>query len=197
MTRIVGGQARGRRLTVPARGTRPTSDRVRESCFSSLESRWREDGRTWSEVRVLDLFAGSGALGLEAVSRGAQSAVLVDKSREAVRTITANIDVVGATGVAVVNADAMRLGAIPARVAGFLPADLVFVDPPYEVPSGDVVDALVRAFESGWIKRDATVVVERDARSVVSPLPPECGEVQRRVIGDTALWYGRGAKEVV
>lgn len=197
MTRIVGGQARGRRISVPARGTRPTSERVRESCFSSLESRWREEGRHWTDVRVLDLFAGSGALGLEAVSRGARSAVLVDKSREAVRIMAANIDVVGSPDAMAVTQDAMRLGAVPQRVAGYLPADLVFVDPPYELEADDIVDALVRAHVGGWIAGDATVVVERDARSEASPLPPECADVQRRVMGDTALWYGRWAKEVV
>ena len=197
MTRIVGGQARGRRLSVPARGTRPTSDRVRESCFSSLESRWREEGRHWTDIRVLDLFAGSGALGLEAVSRGARSAVLVDKSREAARTMAANILVVGSSNALAVTHDAMRLGLVPARVAEYLPADLVFVDPPYEVKAEDIVEALVRGYDSGWIAADATVVVERDTRSEASPLPPECGDVQRRVVGGTALWYGRWAKEVV
>ena len=98
MTRIIGGRARGRRLTVPARGTRPTSDRVRESLFSSVDADLRSDGTDWGQVVVLDLYAGTGALGLEALSRGASAAHLVESDRVAARSLRENCLAVGLPG---------------------------------------------------------------------------------------------------
>ena len=191
MTRIIAGAARGRRLAVPDAGTRPTSDRVRESLFSTLDSQWHADGVTWAEVTVLDLYAGSGALGLEALSRGARSAVLVEKSRAAARVLAANVAVVGCTGAQVLVRDVTSLAGTPAPQA----ATLVLADPPYSVPAVDVSDLLAALASAGWVGPDAVVVVERPARDHDCPLPSSWPEPRRRPYGDTVLWYGRSAAD--
>ena len=189
MTRIIAGVARGRRLSVPSSGTRPTSDRVRESLFSALDSALLADGAGWAQVDVLDLFAGTGALGLEALSRGARSAVLVERSRPAGRVLAANVDVVACPGAQVVLRDARQLAAVPAST----PATLVLVDPPYDWASAAIRGLLEELRAAGWIADGAVVVVERAAKDAESPLPVGWEEDRRRTYGDTALWYGRVA----
>ena len=193
MTRIIAGSARGRRLAVPGSGTRPTSDRVREALFSALESEWVALGLDWSQVPVLDLFAGTGALGLEALSRGAVRAHLVERSRPAARTLAANVAAVGCPGAEVVIRDATQLAATPAPQP---PARLVFADPPYDWPAADLAVLLERLHACGWIADDAILVVERPARDHGSPLPSGWQELRRRPYGDTVLWYGRVAPVV-
>ena len=190
MTRIIAGSARGRRLAVPAAGTRPTSDRVREAVFSSLESQLLADDDAWSGVTVLDLFAGSGALGLEALSRGAAQAVLVEKSRAAARTLSANVDVVGCSGARVLTVDVRRVAQLPAPAVG---ATLVFADPPYDWPAEGLRGLLTELKVAGWIAEGARLVVERPTRDAESPLPRDWDQQRRRAYGDTALWYGRCA----
>lgn len=188
MTRIVAGLAGGRRLAVPTSGTRPTSDRVREALFSVLDSTWRDLDIEWSEVTVLDLYAGSGALGLEALSRGARDVVLVERARAAARTLAANVDAVGLPGAIVLTRDVDQLSgtAPPAGAAG-----LVLADPPYDVPAARVAQQLADLAETGWISAHAVLVVERPSRDQQSPLPPTWTLNRRRAYGDTALWYGR------
>lgn len=190
MTRIIAGAARGRRLAVPGSGTRPTSDRVREALFSALESEWVARGITWPEVTVLDLFAGTGALGLEALSRGATRAQLVERARPAARTLAANVAAVGCPGAEVVTRDAAQLAALPAPTPA---ARLVFADPPYDWPAPDLARLLDRLRAADWIAPDAVVVVERPARDPASPFPEAWPEPRRRPYGDTVLWYGRVA----
>ena len=113
MTRIIAGSAGGRRLAVPPAGTRPTSDRVREALFSALDSEWRTRGIGWPEVRVLDLYAGSGALGLEALSRGASQAVLVERSRAAAGILRTNVATVDLPGAVVLARDVAQLATTP------------------------------------------------------------------------------------
>lgn len=185
MTRIIAGTARGRRLQVPARGTRPTSDRIREALFSSLDASVAVEGG-WSDVVVLDLYAGTGALGLEALSRGARRAYLVESGREAVRVLRANIAAVGLETATVV---ARRVGQISAAPAGPA-ATLVLADPPYDVPADRLADELTQLAAHGWIAAGATVVVERPSRDDAVPLPDGWETGRRRVYGDTALWYG-------
>ncbi|MFM7596782.1 MAG: 16S rRNA (guanine(966)-N(2))-methyltransferase RsmD [Actinomycetota bacterium] len=182
--RIIGGSAGGRRLSVPPRGTRPTSDRVRESLFSSLDALLGG----WSGVRVLDLYAGSGALGLEALSRGATEAVLVERDRGSARIIEANATSVAVPGARVVCADVDAWSAREADAA----YDVVFCDPPYAVPT-EAVRSLLRGLgQRGWLAPDAVAVVERDARDADEPWPEgEWEPLRRRDFGDTALWYGR------
>ena len=182
--RIIGGTAGGRRIAVPPRGTRPTSDRVRESLFSSLDSMLGG----WSGVRVLDLYAGSGSLGMEALSRGAAAATFVERDRSSLRVIEENVAALALPGALAVCADVGTWCARPAEAS----YDLVFVDPPYAVSTDAVRDALRTLGEQGWLAPDATVVVERDARDDAEPWPAEGWEaLRRRDFGDTALWYGR------
>ena len=185
--RIIGGTERGRRLAVPAHGTRPTSDRVRESMFSSLTSLLLIEGIGWPEVRVLDLYAGSGSLGLEAASRGAQHVVLVEKAHASARVIRSNIEAVGLAGVALVQTTVEALSQRNAEHAH----SLVFADPPYDVTSVRLSNNLLALLNSGWIDREACVVVERSSRDLDSPFPAHWHEFDQRRYGDTVLWYGR------
>ncbi len=182
--RIIGGAARGRSLTAP-RGdaTRPTADRVREAIFNILGP---------PPERVLDLYAGSGALGLEAISRGAAAAVLVDHDSHALTTIRKNIEALGreATGktIRAVKDDACRA---VARLGPDGPFGWVFVDPPYA--SGEaarVLDALAAAAGS-LMTPDATVIVEHDRRSPPPETVPPLFRRDVRAYGDTRVaFYG-------
>jgi 16S rRNA (guanine966-N2)-methyltransferase len=158
VTRIIAGAAKGRRLGVPKDGTRPTADAVRESIFSSLTARWSD----LEDVNVLDLFAGTGAFGLEALSRGAATAVFVESDRQAVRQLQANIDAVGLAGAQVLGRTVQTvLAASPPPSAPF---DLVFADPPY-ADAVEVLPAVRTALAvPGWLADDALVVLEHAAR---------------------------------
>ncbi|MDF2978924.1 MAG: methyltransferase [Actinomycetospora sp.] len=172
MARIIGGVAGGRRIAVPSTGTRPTSDRVREALFSALEARGAIE-----DAEVLDLYAGSGALGIEALSRGASTAVLVERDPRACAVIQANIGVAGVRGALVRRASVL---AYLRRTPG--PVDLVLVDPPYADPVDDVVALLPR-----WTRSGALVVVERDARSPAPAWPDGLEPEEPRTYGETTL----------
>jgi 16S rRNA (guanine966-N2)-methyltransferase len=179
VTRIIAGVARGRRLETPRGGaTRPTSDRVRESLFGSLDARGSLDGAV-----VLDLFAGSGALGLEAASRGAREVVLVDSAREAVAVARRNAAALALTGVRVVQAPVQRWLAGP----GVPAADLALLDPPYGLGEDDL-GAVLRALDATPLRDGALVVVERDGRSPEPAWPSGWQPEAARRYGDTALW---------
>jgi 16S rRNA (guanine966-N2)-methyltransferase len=182
VTRIVGGVAGGRRLRVPKAGTRPTSDRAREALFNTLAGLVELDG-----AQVLDLYAGSGAVGLEALSRGAKVAVLVESDAEAARTITANMTALGLTGAEVVRTTVERHLATP-------PAerfDVVFADPPYGLAETDLAGALRRLAGPDWVRSGGVVVVERFVRSPEPEWPETLPPVKHKRYGDTALWYRR------
>jgi 16S rRNA (guanine966-N2)-methyltransferase len=182
--RIIAGEAGGRRLAVPAgEAVRPTSDRVKESVFSALGP-----GRLVG-ARVLDLYAGSGALGLEALSRGAAGALLVDRDQAAGQAIQANIDTLGYDGRAV-----FRQAAVATLLGGARPGepfDLVLLDPPYDTPSGDVEAALRLLVEGEWVTPDATVVVERSAGSPPLIWPVGWGSTWERCYGDTLVLFAQ------
>ena len=184
MTRIIAGVAKGRRLAVPPAGTRPTSDRVREAVFSALGSRMDFDG-----AHVLDLFAGSGALGIEALSRGAKKAVLVESAAPAAAVARANIAAAGLPGASV------RRG----KVQGVLEAggetlfDLVFADPPYDIAESEVTAMLRSLRGHGWLAAGALVVLERSSRSPETSWPEQIADVQIRRYGETRLEIGRVA----
>jgi 16S rRNA (guanine966-N2)-methyltransferase len=176
MTRIIAGAARGRRLSVPAAGTRPTTDQVRESVFNILTNRI-----DFSGLVVLDLFAGSGALGLEALSRGADSAILVESDAKAARVIGANITSSGLSGALLVRrrvADYLRGGA-PV-------ADLVFADPPYDLP-GDQVAEMLTLLSGGTLASGGVVVLERSVRSSATAWPEAFGDPEVRKYGETRV----------
>lgn len=187
MTRIIAGAAGGIRLQVPARGTRPTSDRVRESVFAVLDS----DGSILS-ARVLDLYAGSGALGLEALSRGATSADLVERDAGAVAVARANAARVSAAGAPA--ARVHRAGAESFLAADAGRYDLVFADPPYRMPEAELTRTLTAL--RGRLADGAAVVVERDAHG---PEPDWAGAglavLRHRSYGDTAVWWAAPSSE--
>ena len=186
MTRIIAGRAGSITLEVPDAGTRPTSDRVRESLFGALESADALQG-----AAVLDLYAGSGALGLEAVSRGAASADLVEKSARAAAVVERNAAKVAKS----VGRDAaIRVHRSP--VSAFLggprgPYGVVFVDPPYDLEEAELTHALALLLPS--LTQGATVVVERAARSPQPTLPVGLEHARDKKYGDTALWWVRVA----
>lgn len=180
MTRIVAGTAGGRVLEVPVRGTRPTSDRVREAVFSRLEHQGAVEG-----ARVLDLYAGSGALALEAMSRGASDATLVDAARAAVEVCRRNVRALGLTRVRVAQQPAERfVREVPSR-----PWDLVFLDPPYDVTASELVQVLAHLTLPGALAPDGTVVVERRARDAEPAWPDGLELVARKDYGETAVFY--------
>jgi 16S rRNA (guanine966-N2)-methyltransferase len=187
VTRIVAGAARGRRLAVPpGEGTRPTSDRAREALFSALGSLIR----AWAGRRLLDLYAGSGAVGLEALSRGAAGVVLVESDAKAARTITANVAAVGLPG-AEVRRTTAELAVRSLAVAGGPPFDVVFADPPYDLGNdrlGEVLLALRPALTA-----DAVVAVERSTRGGTWEWPAGYEGLRSRRYGEATLWYGRAA----
>jgi 16S rRNA (guanine966-N2)-methyltransferase len=184
VTRIIAGRARGRRLAVPDAGTRPTSDRVREALFSALDHDPGLEG-----AAVLDLCAGTGALGLEALSRGAAHALFVESDRKAAGVLRRNLATVGLGG-------EVRLGAAGTVLAGPAPRpfDLVLVDPPYAVGDDEVATWLHAAATNGWLAADAVVIVERGrsggSRAAGFPWPEPLEGVRERRYGDTVIHVG-------
>ncbi len=178
MTRIIGGVAGGRRIAVPPRGTRPTTDRVRESLFNIVAAR-----RDLTGLAVLDLYAGSGALGLEALSRGAASALFVESDSRAASVIARNIDALGLAGAT------LRRGAVAAVLAGGTasPVDLVFADPPYAVEAAEVDAVLVALTDRGWAREGTLVVFERAVSGAPLTWPAGWSVLAPRVYGDTRL----------
>ena len=178
MTRVIGGVAGGRRIAVPPRGTRPTTDRVRESLFNIVTARLDLNG-----LSVLDLYAGSGALGLEALSRGAASALFVESDRRAATVLERNIATLGLAGAT------LRRGLVAAVVAAgaAAPVDLVLADPPYEVEAAEVHAVLAALTTHGWARDGTLAIVERAAAGAPLSWPPGWQPWQHRVYGDTRL----------
>lgn len=178
MTRIVAGTARGRRLRVPSHGTRPTSDRVREAVFSALSARTDLDG-----ARVLDLYAGSGALGLEALSRGAVHALLVESDARAAAVLAENVRTVGLPGAV------LRRSTVTAALgtAAEAPYDLVLADPPYRVDDAAVVEVLGALLAGGWLAEGAMVVLERSARGAATVWPGGLEPSWSKVYGEARV----------
>lgn len=181
MTRIVSGTAKGRVLQTPDKGTRPTSAKVREALFSKLES-WK----MVADVQVLDLFAGSGALGIEALSRGAAKATFVEKSRAASRVVAKNLQITKLDHAAQnVNLPAAEfLDRLGETNNGF---DLVFIDPPYAMSEEELGDLLGKVEKH--LTPDAVVVVERDASSEKPLLSAGLEVEDYRKWGGTAAWF--------
>jgi 16S rRNA (guanine966-N2)-methyltransferase len=166
---------------VPARGTRPTTDRVRESLFNVLVARMDLHGAS-----VLDLYAGSGALGLEALSRGAASAVFVESDQRAAAVIDKNITTLGVTGAT------LRRGTVASVLAAgaAAPVDLVLADPPYEVSEAEVNEMLTALNGYGWTAEGSVVVVERAASGPDLTWPDGWQQWPARRYGDTRLEMG-------
>ncbi|MCP3816724.1 16S rRNA (guanine(966)-N(2))-methyltransferase RsmD [Streptomyces sp. A3M-1-3] len=187
MTRVIAGAAGGRRLAVPpGNGTRPTSDRAREGLFSTWESLLG----SLHGARVLDLYGGSGAVGLEALSRGAEHALLVEADGRAARTIRENVRAVGLPGAEVRSGKAEQIVSGPAPSA---PYDVVFLDPPYEVTDDDLGEILLTLRSQGWLTDDALVTVERSTRGGEFRWPESFEPLRARRYGEGTLWYGHAA----
>ena len=180
MTRVVAGTAGGRTLRVPPKGTRPTSDRVRVALFSRLDHLGVLRG-----ARVLDLYAGSGALGIEAASRGAAAVTLVDSARAATDVCRRNVAALGLTAVDVVTQRAERFVQSPVGA----PWDLVLVDPPYELPEPELAAVLEGLAGEGRLTAHAVVVVERSSRTPEPAWPEGLQRTDRRAYGETVVWF--------
>jgi 16S rRNA (guanine966-N2)-methyltransferase len=181
--RVIGGRLRGRNLVAPSsRDIRPTADRLRESLFNILMHAY---GDPISDARVLDLFAGTGALAIEASSRGARFVLFVDNGAEARALLRANVEALGLGGVTkVYRRDAANLG--PAHPVE--PFGLVFLDPPYRMQLAD--KALVSLRDGGWLTPDALVIVE-EAKDAGFVAPDGFTELDRRAYDDTEFTFLR------
>ncbi|KAB7627361.1 16S rRNA (guanine(966)-N(2))-methyltransferase RsmD [Alkalilimnicola sp. S0819] len=173
--RIIGGHWRGRKLDFPATvGLRPTGDRIRETLFNWLQP-------LLPAARCLDLFAGSGALGLEALSRGASEAVLVERDRRAATLLRENIARLGADRAQLVQADALGFLRGPAR-----PFHLVFLDPPFD--SDIIAPCCQRLEEGGWLSADARIYLEQPAKRPLPPLPASWHLLREKRAGEVAYY---------
>jgi 16S rRNA (guanine966-N2)-methyltransferase len=190
MTRIIAGAAGGRRISVPdGRTTRPTSDRAREALFASVQS----DLGSLDGLRVMDLYAGSGAIGLEALSRGASHALLVEADRRAAQVVKENIAVLRLPG-AELAAD--RVERALSRGNHGAPYDLVVAYPPYAVTDEELASVLSDLVEHGWLTEDAVLVVERSKRGAEPAWPAGVERDRSRKYGEAILWYARATGQL-
>lgn len=188
MTRVIAGAAGGRRLAVPpGTGTRPTSDRAKEGLFST----WESMRGTLHGARVLDLFAGSGAVGLEALSRGAEHVLLVEDDPRAARVVRENTAALRLPGAEVRAARAEKTVTGPPPGA---PYDVVFLDPPYDLADDGLREILLTLAANHWLAAGALVTVERRTRGGVFGWPAGFEDVRARRYGEATLWYGRAAR---
>ncbi len=187
MTRVIAGAAGGRRLaTAPGRTTRPTSDRTREGLFATVEAiRAGLHG-----AAVLDLYAGSGAVGLEALSRGAADVLLVESDGRAAQVIRDNIAVVGLPGARLVTD---RVERVLRRGPDGVPRDFVFADPPYAVSDDELGQVLAALLDHGWLAPGALIALERSTRSGPPTWPLGYEYDRSRRYGEATLWYGLAA----
>ncbi|TDU03999.1 16S rRNA (guanine966-N2)-methyltransferase [Streptomyces sp. 846.5] len=187
MTRVIAGSARGRRLAVPpGEGTRPTSDRAREGLFST----WESLRGSLAGARAIDLYAGSGAVGLESLSRGAGAALLVESDPAAVKTILANVRTLSLSGAEVRSGQVEKVLAAGAPTR---PYDVLFMDPPYAVTDGEVREILITLRTGGWLAEGTLATVERGTRGGEFAWPEGFTPLRERRYGEATLWYGRAA----
>jgi len=188
MTRVIAGRAGGRRLSVPpGTGTRPTSDRAREGLFSTWQSLL---GGPLDGERVLDLYAGSGAVGLEALSRGAGHTLLVEADARAAKTVRDNVRNLGLPGAEVRAGKAEQVIRTAPPAA---PYELAFLDPPYAVTDDDLREILLTLRTGGWLAEEALVTVERSTRGGQFHWPDGFEAIRSRRYGEGTFWYGRAA----
>lgn len=190
MIRIIGGAARGRRLQVPPNGTRPTSERARAALFDRLDTMLDLAG-----ARMLDLFAGSGAVGLEALSRRAACTWFVENDRRAGDVLAANLSAVTAPGTGVAGRGRLLRRTVEAVLADDPgePFDIVFADPPYALAEDDLARVLARVSAPAWTSSTAVVVLERPSRGPEPTWPSRLESLAPKRYGEGTLWYGRVA----
>jgi 16S rRNA (guanine966-N2)-methyltransferase len=190
MSRIIAGSAGGRRIRMPpGSGTRPTTDRVREAIFSAIAA-WAATSaaaaeQTLAGLGFCDLYAGSGAVGLEAASRGASPVLLVEQDRLAAQHIRRNSAELGLSVT-------VKLGDVSSLLHRSAPAgfDIVFADPPYDYASEDVDAQLVRLIDHGWVTRPGLVILERSGRSAPPNWPAVVPKTWARPYGETTVYFG-------
>ncbi|WP_028709421.1 16S rRNA (guanine(966)-N(2))-methyltransferase RsmD [Propionicicella superfundia] len=189
MTRIIAGSRGGRRLATPSHArTRPTTDRVREAVFSAIADFFDRGGLAAEDsltgLSFCDLYAGSGAVGLEAASRGAAPVLLVERDRATAAVARSNAAALGL-------AAAVRVAPVERIVAAVPPEPfrIVWLDPPYDMPSERVGDVLATLCEARWLAPDPLVVVERSGRSDPVPWPRPLPIRWKRRYGETAVYY--------
>lgn len=182
--RVVAGRFKGAALATPkGSATRPTSDRLRETIFNILAHGLDIDRDILADARVLDLFAGTGALGIEALSRGARACIFVEEGVEARGLIRRNVETLGLTGATkIFRRDATRLG----EAGTIEPFSLLFADPPYRKQMGE--KALASALAGKWLEPGAVCVLEEDAKAVID-IPSGFAELDRRVVGDSQVLF--------
>lgn len=191
VSRIIAGSSRGRRITMPhGSATRPTSDRVREAVFTTLVS-WlgtadAAPGATFAGIAVADLCAGSGAIGLEAASRGAAPVLLVERDRRTADLARRNAATLGAD----VTVRATRIEALAAEPAA-TPYDIIWLDPPYEMASDHLDTVLTELATHGWLAADGLFVVERSRRAAAPTWPAAVTDAWSKTYGETVIHYGR------
>ena len=197
MSRVVAGSAGGRRIIMPSgRNTRPTTDRVREAVFSAVAA-WagtadRPPDQALAGLAFCDLYAGSGAVGLEAASRGAHPVLLVEQDRSTVQLIRRNSAELGLP-VTVRPSDVAALLGRPAETA----FDLVFADPPYELPTPTLEAQLADLAVHGWLSRPALIILERSRRTPAPTFPAALTETWSRAYGETTVYFGARPEEEV
>lgn len=188
--RIIAGVAKGRTLSSVAGATRPTSDRAREGLFSSLLSEFGD----FLGLHFLDLFAGSGAIGLEALSRGASIVHAVEKDESAARTIKINSDLVEKSN----TPGDFHLYAMSVQKFLEIPAPtsyhIIYVDPPYDFPDVELYKCLVELRAGGFVRDDAVIAVERASKSAVMKWPTGYEALRERNYGQAVIYYGTLAK---
>lgn len=196
MSRIIAGSRRGRRLsTPPGDRTRPTTDRVREALFAAIAS-WAGSAGSVADQQLagltfLDLYAGSGAVGLEAASRGATAVLLVESDRRTARIIGENARELGLVEAGGSTAVRVRTGRVEDVIASppVSEYDIIFLDPPYELSSDRLSEQLSTLLEKGWLTDDALVVVERSARTEELTWPDDPADVWSKSYGETVLYF--------
>ena len=189
MARVIAGEAGGRRLAVPdGRETRPTSDRAREGLFATVAS----IVGPLTGTRVLDLYAGSGAVGLEALSRGAEHVLLVESGARASAVIRQNIEALGLPGATLIADRVERV--LAHEWPGDERYDVAFADPPYAMADAEISRVLSLLADEGWLARDALVIVERATRSGPVRWPDGFVPDRARKYGEATFWYGLAPK---
>jgi 16S rRNA (guanine966-N2)-methyltransferase len=189
VARVIAGEAGGRRLAVPdGRETRPTSDRAREGLFATVTS----IVGPLTGTRVLDLYAGSGAVGLEALSRGASRVLLVESGARASAVIRQNIEALGLPGATLIADRVERV--LAHEPPGDERYDVAFADPPYAMADAEISRVLSLLADEGWLARDALVIVERATRSGPVRWPDGFVPDRARKYGEATFWYGLAPK---
>lgn len=184
--RVIAGTHKGRPFAAPSgRDTRPTTDRVREAIFSAVIS----ELDTLEEVRVCDAFAGSGAFGIESISRGAEHVAFFERDKKTALLVKNNLKTLDMDNKgAVSSCDTLKS---PSIVAGQGPYNLLFLDPPYKISSGEIANFLMHLRDAGALSNRAMVVYEHAAHTEVEPIAAEFSVIKEKKYGDTLVSYFR------